>query len=78
MDRCLQPLFQGIDAADLEGAVICNGYHDEAASVVGATGLADSGSTTPTTLRGLLRWCRTFSGSVDAATTALPNDRTDF
>src|SRR5919106_2540452 len=36
--RCLERLFDGIDAADLEVAVVCNGCHDDTAAVARASG----------------------------------------
>ena len=36
--RCLHRLFQGIDAADLEVAVVCNGCDDDTAAVARASG----------------------------------------
>jgi Glycosyltransferase like family 2 len=36
--RCLDNLFQGIDAADLEVAVVCNGCHDDTAAIARASG----------------------------------------
>ena len=36
--RCLHELFQGIDAAELQVAVVCNGCHDDTAAVVRASG----------------------------------------
>jgi glycosyltransferase involved in cell wall biosynthesis len=36
--RCLHHLFEGIDAADLEVAVVCNGCHDDTAAAARASG----------------------------------------
>lgn len=36
--RCLSHLFDGIDDADLEVAVVCNGCHDDTAAVARASG----------------------------------------
>jgi hypothetical protein len=38
ISRCLHTLFEGIDAADLEVVVVCNGCHDDTAVVARASG----------------------------------------
>src|ERR671910_462787 len=63
--RCLHHLFDGIDTADLEVAVVCNGCHDDTAAVARATGhpvevIELDGASKPAALRAGDRLLRTF------------------